>query len=260
MKRTNTNRWALALLATAGLSLTLNAYAQEAGELPLLPGIGPDENAPPPRIGHSDKLSSFDLNEDGNITTDEFVAAGEAMALEQQLNFLARYDSVPDGEETGDGIITSDESGAVREARIRAWLDGVIEVLDTNGDGVISDEDDLPRRGRRGPHGLRGLDADEDGTVSGDELAAAADNMSERMLEHFLERYDSVPEGETAGDGIITGSESLAVHENHVVRKIEGILERYDLSGDGTVTGEEIEEVHGTRTQNRRSPRFGRRR
>lgn len=260
MKRTNNNRWALALLLVAGMSLTMNGRGQEAGEPPLPPRAEPDENGRHLRIGHADKLSNFDLNEDGDITADEFVAAGEAMALEQQSNFLARFDSAPEGQEAGDGIITSDESEGLHEARAESWLEGVLEALDTNGDGSISEDDDLPRRGRRGPHRLWGLDADEDGIISGAELVAAAENMAAGMQKHFLERYDSVPEGETDGDGVITAEESLAVHENHVVQRIEAVVERYDLNEDGNVTGEEIEEVHEARFQNRRSPRFGRKR
>jgi len=257
MKKTHMYSEALALIVAAGTSVSIFAQSDGAVEPPLPGGFEPVDDAPAHEFEHPNKLSHFDADGDGTITAAEFVAAGQAMLEEMQSRFLENYDSVPDGQEAGDGIITSEESTAVHEARAEDWLNHVLEALDTNKDGAISSADDSPRRGRRGLGHLRALDMNDDGTVSGEELVAAAQLMAAEMQERFLEKFDSVAEGETAGDGTITGAESLAVHQNHVAERIESLLDRYDLNQDGNVTSAEIDEVHAAKRHGRKAPGFG---
>lgn len=198
------------------------------------------------------KESPFDLNDDGSITKEEFAVAGAAMAQELQEAFLDKYDSVPQGQQSGDGIIVPTESVGVHQARAEEWLADLLKQYDTNKDGAISSADNLRVRGGLGH--LRVYDSNKDGTVSGDELVAAATKMAADMQARFIRKYDSVPQGATAGDAIITAEESLAVHQEIVAERIGEILDRYDANNDGSVTKEEIEEVHDKHRRARPGP------
>jgi Ca2+-binding EF-hand superfamily protein len=197
-----------------------------------------------------DKLDAFDLNGDGNITKEEFAAASANSVKELQDNFLAKYDSVPQGQTVGDGVITPEESSAVHEALAADWLDHLLEIFDTNDDGVISDAD-KSRFGRSGAHRhfLGEYDTDDDGVISAKELEAAKQARAGDLQDRFLEKYDSVPEGAKAGDGTITKEESLAVHQAIVQEKVKAILDRYDANDDGAVTAEEIDAVNAKRSR-----------
>lgn len=93
------------------------------------------------------------------------------------------------------------ELRASREAR-------ALERLDTNGDGVLSDEERAARsrrhrRGRPVPRGvlLPRFDTDQDGVLSEEERAAAREAHQNR----FLERFDS------DGDGVLSRDEKKMV-------------------------------------------------
>lgn len=189
--KTTTKTITLAAAITAGLGAAFAiapSYAQEtepaeATQVAHVPGPhgfgmrgGPDDRGPG-RI--AERLAQFDTNEDGMVTQDEIDAARAAelaeydadgdgtLSLEEyQELWLARvYEQVVDSfqnlDANGDGTVTEEE--------FNAMLANIIERLDQNDDGALS-EDDRPEReraerdaregqagpGQFGPNGPRG--------------------------------------------------------------------------------------------------------
>ncbi len=199
-------------------------------------------------------LSSFDLDDDGNITQAEFTTASASMASELQARFLEKYDSIPTGQTVGDGIITTAEAKAVFEEQAADWLEHVLEALDSNDDGSISDADSGSGRRRPGRGHLDEYDANDDGVISNAELLAAAAEKAATQLEKFLAKYDTVPTGATTGDGVITAAESLAAQQAAVAERVDAILERFDANDDGAVTSAEVHAVAGKRPKHKGGP------
>lgn len=186
---------------------------------------------------------AFDANDDGTITPAEIDAASVEWVADLQEKFLERYDSVPTGAIEGDGLVTSDEAKAVFAEDSAEWLEKTLAQFDPDGDGKIV-ATDTPKRGRKvGAAFVEKYDANDDGTVTKEELTSAADARTAERLADFLEKYDSVPEGQTVGDGQITEAESVSVHTDHVADLVESWLERVDANDDGTVTSEELAAV-----------------
>jgi len=119
-------------------------------------GPGPDIGGPDRSFrAMAERLMQFDTNEDGTITQDEIDAARAAelaefdadgdgtLSLEEyQELWLARvYEQVVDAfqhlDADGDGIVTEEE--------FNAMLANVVDRLDQNGDGALSDDDRAER-------------------------------------------------------------------------------------------------------------------
>jgi Ca2+-binding EF-hand superfamily protein len=215
----------------------LNLLAVGVATATLCAGNGPGPGRP-------ERGEAFDLNDDGTITAEEFSEAGEAMVADLQAAFLEKFDTIPEGAEAGDGVITDAESLAVFLDRTSAWAKHTLDTLDRNEDGVISQADTGRGRWRVVWRQIGEYDADADGGVTAAELTAAALAKAEAQQAQFLEIYDTVPAGAETGDGIITAEESLAVHTEVVARRIEAFLDRHDANGDGTVTEAELQGVH----------------
>jgi Ca2+-binding EF-hand superfamily protein len=210
-------------------------------------GIGPGH-------GGAGGWKAFDANEDGSVTAAEFLSEGTALAKELQSAFLEKYDSIPTGQTIGDGIVTTVEAKAVIQAHAAEHLAHLLEALDTNDDGALSSAELKGRRGPRVGGHLEELDANDDGALSAAELAAGVAAEVTERLEAFLEKFDSIPTGATAGDGNITGAESLALFENRVGDRIEEILTRYDANKDGSVSAAEIASRDQVRPAGRGGP------
>ncbi len=222
--------------------------ALAAGQLTMTHAHGPRFN-----------LSSFDLDDNGAITKEEFAAVSATLGTELQEKFLTKYDGIPQGQTVGDAIITPSESSAVHQEIAADWLDHLLEVFDTNDDGAISDAD-RSRFGRHGVHSylLADADTDDDGIISAKELDALVQAKVQDLQERFLNKFDSIPQGATAGDGTITKEESLAAHQAIVQERVASILDRYDSNDDGGLTVEEIEAVNEGRPHRfRDGPRGG---
>ena len=258
MKTKNIQSGMLALLVAAGT--TLSIHAQNNGPIaPPIPGGGnPPDAAEQVEREHARPATDFDADGDGTITSAELMHAGEIMLAEMQARFLEKYDRASEGQESGDGIISPDESLSVHQAQAEEWLNHVLERFDTDADGTISPNDQQPRGNRRRGLPLAALDTDADGTVSGAELVAAAAQMAANLQDRFLAHLDSIADGETAGDGIITAEESRAVHEDRVIHRIESFLARYYLNEDGNVTADELEAAHATKRHDRNRSRGNR--
>ena len=102
---------------------------------------------------HFDKL---DANHDGVVTQDEFVAAA-----------TARFQQV---DTQGTGRVTASEIASSPKAAERAsrMAEHVVQRLDTNGDGVVSQDEFLAAAKKRFSH----MDRNGDGFIDADELPA----------------------------------------------------------------------------------------
>jgi len=238
MRTTHRSLLLLSTLLTAG-SLVAHAGGTNTTAVPTPAG-------PRPGPAH---WSAFDANQDGGITADEFKSVATTLVADRAAAFLKKYDSIPAGATAGDGIITTDEAKAVFQDQAADWLEHVLDLYDTNNDGQISDADTAPVHGPRGTKLVDSLDANDDGTVSTTELEAAAADQVAKKLAAFLERYDSIPTGATAGDGSITAAEYTAVFEDEVAEQVAAVLDRYDANDDGAVTADEIAAIDGVRTK-----------
>ena len=132
------------LLASVGVVGTANAFGggQRGGEMP--------------------SFEELDTDGDGVVSAEELAAHADA-----------RFDSM---DTDGDGVLSVEEITAMIEAeassRAARGVERMIERLDENDDGVIS-EDEMPERGQS--RLIEHLDEDEDGVISSDEFEAAKD-------------------------------------------------------------------------------------
>jgi len=102
------------------------------------------------------RFDKLDTNHDGVVTQDEFVAAA-----------TARFQQV---DTQGTGRVTANEIAASPQAQARAtrMAARVVQRLDTNGDGVVSQDEFLAAAKKRFSH----LDRNGDGFIDADELPA----------------------------------------------------------------------------------------
>lgn len=145
----------------AGVTLAATAEARE--------GRG---GAPMPTF------EELDTNADGGVTAQEIADAMQARATEK----FAETDT------NGDGALSSEEMLAAadenRRDRMESRIADRIEKADTNGDGLLqADEIAAQMEDRRGPSPERmfnRLDANEDGSLSAEEYAEAAERRGDR--------------------------------------------------------------------------------
>ena len=107
----------------------------------------------------------------------------------------------------------------------------VIKYLDKDGDGLVSiDEFEMPDHGPRADI-WRGLDADDDGAVSREEVQA-----------HIDDRWMRFEEADINGDDLVTQDEVEAA-----------IFAKLDADGDGFLTEDEFAEASESRRAERRA-------
>ena len=93
----------------------------------------------------------------------------------------------------------------------------------------------------RGFHKASGLDVNEDGAVSTEELiTAAAMSVAEKQTK-FAARYDANE------DGDVSGAESLAVAEASVSAHFDHIIGHLDTNEDGAISDEDDRPFRGRR-------------
>jgi Ca2+-binding EF-hand superfamily protein len=109
--------------------------------------------------------------------------------------------------------------------------------LDTDGDGVLSQEERAVARKKRHEKRLKELDADGDGRVSEAERAAARNKRQGKHLEEF----------DTDGDGKISEAERAAARNKRQGKHLEG----FDTDGDGKISDEERRAAQGKRSNQR---------
>lgn len=133
----------------------------------VAPALAEDGERPGPAM----IFEQIDLDGDGSVTLEELQGAREARFAQADTN--------------ADGTLDRDELLSRAEARAAAGVDRMLERLDADGDGVLSQEEMAEARtGRgRGPNPERifsRMDADGDGVVTQAEFDAAAERMMER--------------------------------------------------------------------------------
>ena len=103
------------------------------------------------------------------------------------------------------------------------------EQIDSNGDGVITQEDISVRAEER----FKAADTNGDGKLSAEEMKAGAESRrAERMqsrIDRMVERHDA------DGDGMLT------LEEMQSDERGGRFFERFDKDGDGSITSEEFE-------------------
>lgn len=156
-----------ALVAGVALGAAVPAMAQQ-GQMPsppmgaMMPEMGPD-------MGPAFDFKRFDADGDGKVTLAEIQSgrAGVAKAL----------DANGDGKLSAEELVAAEMDQA--KARIEAQVKARIAAQDSDGDGLLSAAE-LATRPMPAKMFER-LDANKDGAVSADEMAAMRAKMEERM-------------------------------------------------------------------------------
>ena len=114
------------------------------------------------------------------------------------------------------------------------------EMVTTDGT-VVSEDTTVVKRphpvrmGRVHSESLAAADTDANGLVSAEEFAASVD-YSTRVAD-ILTQFDADE------DGNITGDEVASVHASAVEERLAGVLARWDADEDGQITAEELDAV-----------------
>ncbi|MDP6442686.1 MAG: dockerin type I domain-containing protein [Pirellulaceae bacterium] len=191
-----------------------------------------------------DRIVNADENEDGAVTPEELQQYREAEAAQRRAELFAERDENSDGVLTADEVDSehkwehllthdADESGDISFPEFEAALadrphhhrppsHNPFERFDENEDGALS-EDEVPAD--LWEH-LVNADANEDGSVTPDELAAyREEQLRERLAEHFNARDENE-------DGELT--------EDEVGGVAWRILSRFDADESGGVSLDEF--------------------
>lgn len=116
------------------------------------------------------------------------------------------------------------------------------EILDLDGDGVITEADLAGAAGAR----FAEADLDGDGSLSAEELTARAEARMADRITAMIDRFDD------NGDGVIQ-PEEMADHGPDAAR----FMERFDTDGDGAVSVEEFEMARADHDGRRHDGRHG---
>jgi Ca2+-binding EF-hand superfamily protein len=156
---------AIVLAAVSG-AFVAPAFAQDA------PVDTPNRGAVERQMGRENgpkfDFSAFDTDGDGKITAEEFTAARTAKA--------AALDANNDGKISADELVARDMEQMQKRAEMRAKR--MIEARDTDGDGLLSASELATRSMPKNVFDR--LDADNDGTVTQEEV----DAMKAKMADH----------------------------------------------------------------------------
>jgi Ca2+-binding EF-hand superfamily protein len=114
------------------------------------------QDATPRADRRAEAFAQLDTNSDGSVSADEFAAGA---------NRFARADA------DRNGLLSAEEIAAAGQERAARRAAQMIERLDANGDGALS-QDEI--KSRRDPARMfERLDANDDGSVSAEEFAEA---------------------------------------------------------------------------------------
>jgi hypothetical protein len=72
------------------------------------------------------------------LSRHELIVAATQMAADLQARFLKRFDSVPTGATSGDGMITAAESLAVHQEMAKDRIAAILDRFDLNDDGIVT--------------------------------------------------------------------------------------------------------------------------
>ncbi|MEM9550481.1 MAG: calcium-binding protein [Pseudomonadota bacterium] len=115
--------------------------------------------------GPMPSFSELDANADGELTEQEL-----------QNHRSVRFQSL---DADSNGSVTVEELDQNMRDNARDRAERIVERLDANGDGALSEDEMAPRRDRAGRMFDR-IDADNSGTISEDEFETARDRVRDR--------------------------------------------------------------------------------
>lgn len=172
-------------------------------------------------------LASFGCAEDAEPATTSTIPAERLAGADDGRRGHRDRDQRLDTD--GDGAVSDAERAAAHQARI----DGLFADLDADADGKLTADELAAQPGRRGPD-LARLDTDGDGALSKAELAAG-----KPPRDHHRGRGgppgDRLARLDTDGDGAISDAERAAAHQARATERFA----RLDVDGDGKVTAAE---------------------
>ncbi len=178
-----------------------------------------------------------DMNNDGQVTQTEFMAAATTRFVNADAN--------------ADGVLTKDEMKAARKAKHDARAEKKFEGLDANGDGFVSKDEYDAKRAEKAEKRAERRDLNSDGVVDEADRAIMKEKREARKAEREARRAEREANGETKtkgegrrgprggkkmrgpnpdanGDGVITRAEYEA--------STLAMFERLDKNADGVLT------------------------
>ena len=126
-------------------------------------------------MGPEEMIEQLDANGDGALSPDEFRTPAQGIFAMMDAN--------------GDGALTAAEAEAAATDRVAERVGRMIERLDTNADGTVSEaEFTVVRRGPSAEQMFERIDGDSDGLVTLAELEEARDGFRDRFGRAFGRR------------------------------------------------------------------------
>ncbi|MCV2890209.1 EF-hand domain-containing protein [Ruegeria aquimaris] len=122
-----------------------------------------------PGAGPRHSFSELDSNGDGKITMEEM-----------QGHRAARFSGV---DTDGNGLLSRSELEAEAQSRVSEHVTHMLERLDSNKDGQLS-QDEMPQPKKDMGRFFGRIDADGDGAITEEEFAQMQQRMSERHGRH----------------------------------------------------------------------------
>ncbi len=175
-----------------------------------------------------------------------------------RAGFAGMLDRMNEFDADGDGILSSEERQAMREA---IWAE-MQERFDLDGDGELSREERMAMRqamfeqSPRGQELMRQFDKDGNGVLDEQEQAAMdayQQQQREQRRADDLARYDS------NGDGELSRQERQAQREEQRGRRdnmMRDAVNEFDRDGDGQLSIEESQEAFAVFQERREIDRF----
>lgn len=149
-----------------------------------------------------------------NLTLASLLLATSAFAA----NMADDFESI---DVNGDGVITPSEMATAQHATLGEQNDGIMNLLDKNGDGSVSNEEYMTFYGKlaTGDKELKqvkqqfnNLDKDGSGDISADELGSFRQGSLDRENEEFFKAVDTDRDGQISKkeyDAFVQGMEGL---------------------------------------------------
>ena len=149
-----------------------------------------------------------------NLTLASLLLAAPAMAADMADDFNTI-------DVNGDGVITPSEMATAQRASLGEQNDGIMNLLDKNGDGSVSNEEYMTFYGKLATgdkeleqvkQQFNNLDKDGSGDISADELGSFRQGSLDRENEEFFKAVDTDKDGQISKkeyDAFVQGMEGL---------------------------------------------------
>jgi Ca2+-binding EF-hand superfamily protein len=246
---------AVAVGATAVGGIIL--LTSDSQSTPVVPPVANEASnaADDSYFGDESQFAQADRPDRGEINTPSRSTNGNRS---NQGGFAGMLDRMTEFDTDGDGILSEEERQAMREA-MRAEM---LARFDLDGDGELSREErNAARRARfedseRGQQLMRQFDLDGNGVLD-DEEQAAMD--AHQQAEREARRAEQIAQYDLDGDGELSREERQDQREEQRGRW-EGVMDdarqEFDRDGDGQLSIEESQEAYDVFQQRREIDRF----